>query len=359
MAGLQPNHNLLTAMKKTVILFAATLLCSCGGANYTLSGRYELPPGDSVDLLGAGGRVIASGVVRADTTVLLKGSVAEPGFAHLVDRHRLAMPASLFLEPGDIRIEGLDEEGYIVSGTPLNDKRKAFEAEMKVFINKIRNGSPEQSLEEILSEMDDLFARTVDANPDNIFGVHIFTNYVFPQIKNDPEKVRARIARFTPEMQAHPTLKRSQVQAEAVRQTAVGQPFTDLTLRNAAEETVTLSSLVRPGRWVLLDFWATWCKPCMVEVPHLKAAYDAFKEKGFEIYGVSLDSDPVKWKKVIAEEGMNWTNTVIRSDDPFDATALYDISSIPTNFLIAPDGTIAAKNLRGEQLREKLEELLK
>lgn len=346
-------------MKKIASLFAAALLCSCGGANYTLTGRYELPPGDSVDLLGAGGSVIASGVVGADTTVTLKGSVAEPGFAHLVDRHRLAMPASLFLEPGEIRIEGLDGEGYIVSGTPLNDKRKAFEAEMKVFVNKIRNGSPGQSLEEILSEMTDLYARTVDANPDNIFGVHIFTNYEFPEIKNDPEKVRARIAQFTPEMQAHPTLKRSQVQAEAVRQTAVGQSFTDLALKNAADETITLSSLVGPGRWVLLDFWATWCKPCMSEVPHLKAAYDAFKEKGFEIYGVSLDSDPVKWKKVIAEEGMNWTNTVIRSDDPFDATALYDISSLPTNFLIGPDGKIAAKNLRGERLQERLKELLK
>lgn len=346
-------------MKKTAILFAAVLLCSCGGANYTISGRYELPPGDSVDLLGAGGTVIASGVVRADTTVLLKGSVAEPGFAHLVDRNRLAMPASFFLEPGDIRIEGLDEWGYIVSGTPLNDKRKAFEEEMKVFGNKIRQGSPGQSFDEILSEMEALYARTVDANPDNIFGVHIFTNYEFPQIKNDPQKVRARIAQFTPEMQAHPTLKRSQVQAQAVLQTAVGQHFTDLALKNADGETIALSSLVGPGRWVLLDFWATWCKPCMVEIPHLKAAYDVFREKGFEIYGVSLDSDRVKWKKVIAEEGMNWTNTVIRSDDSLDATALYDISSIPTNFLIAPDGTIAAKNLRGEQLREKLEELLK
>lgn len=347
-------------MKKTAFLFAAAaLLCSCGGANYTLTGRYELPPGDSVDLLGAGGTVIASGIVGADTTITLKGRVSAPEFVQLVSRNRLAMPAGFFLEPGHIRIEGYDERSYIVVGTPLNDKRTAFEEEMKVFGNKIRKGSSGQTLEEIMSEMDDLYTRTVDANLDNVFGVFTFSNYEFPQIKGNPEKVKARIAQFTPEMQAHPTLKRSQVQAEAVRQTAVGQPFTDLALKNAAGETIALSSLVGPGRWVLLDFWATWCKPCMLEVPHLKAAYDAFKEKGFEIYGVSLDSDPVKWKKVIAEEGMEWINTVIRNDDGIDATAIYDICSIPTNFLIAPDGTIAAKNLRGEQLQMRLEELLK
>lgn len=349
-------------MKKTAILFAAAvLLCSCGGANYTLTGRYELPPGDSVDLLGTGGKVIASGIVGADTTVTLKGRVSAPEFVQLVSRNRMSRPADFFLEPGHIRIVEYNNDigFYVVTGTPFNDKKTAFEEEMMVFGEMVRKGVPGKTFDDILAECNALYARTVDANRDNIFGVYMFNNYELREIKNDPEKVKARIAQFTPEMQAHPTLKRSQVQAEAARQTAVGQPFTDLALKNAAGETVTLSSLVGPGRWVLLDFWATWCKPCMSEVPHLKKAYDTYKEKGFEIYGVSLDSDPARWEKVIAEEGMEWTNTMIRRDDGLDATALYDICSIPSNFLISPDGTIVAKNLPGTKLQARLEELMK
>ena len=174
--------------------------------------------------------------------------------------------------------------------------------------------------------------------------------------KYSPGKIKARLAQFTPEMQAHPMLKRTQTQAVTPAQTAIGQPYTDLAMKNADNETVQLSSLVGPGRWVLLDFWATWCKPCMLEVPYLKRAYAAYHDKGFEIYGISLDSDPAKWKQVIGDEGMNWVNT-IRKDAGLDPTAIYNISSIPSNFLISPEGKIVAKNLRHEHLEKKLAEV--
>ena len=127
----------------------------------------------------------------------------------------------------------------------------------------------------------------------------------------------------------------------------------------AAGETIALSSLTGPGRWVLLDFWATWCTPCMNEVPHLKKAYETFHAKGFEIYGVSLDTDLTRWENIIGEQGMNWINVAQKKGGGFDPTALYAVSSIPANFLISPKGKIVAKNLRGEHLEEKLAEVLK
>lgn len=347
-------------MKKLLTAtLAATLLCSCGGANYTITGRYELPPGDSVYLRASDNTVLAAGIVDSDTTVSLKGSVSTPEMVSLTNRSQTNRPAFFFLEPGNIRIGAYDNGlGYYpVTGTPLNDKKTAFEDKMKVIGEKVKKGG--QPFEEILAECSELYTQTVDANLDNVFGVYIFNNYEYQEIKNNPEKAKARLAQFTPEMQAHPMLERPQAQIEAAAQAAIGQPYTDLSLKNTDDETIALSSLVGPGRWVLLDFWATWCQPCMQEVPHLKKAYETYKGKGFEIYGVSLDKDLTKWRKVVEDKGMNWINVAKEKGEGFDPTAIYNISSIPTNFLISPEGKIVAKNLRGEQIEKKLAEILK
>lgn len=347
-------------MKNLPTAALAALLCSCGGANYTITGRYELPPGDSVYLLASDNTVLAAGVVNADTTVSLQGTVTTPDLVFLANAKRTNHPAWLFLEPGKIRIEKYDPAfGYVVCGTPLNDRKKAFDEAMYAFGDKLRKGSPGQSLQAILAEMNALYTQTVDANLDNVFGAWVFNSYEFQNIKDNPEKVKARLAQFTPGIQAHPMLKKSQDASQATARSAVGQPYTDFSCKNAAGETIALSSLTGPGRWVLLDFWATWCTPCMNEVPHLKKAYETFHAKGFEIYGVSLDTDLTRWENTIGEQGMNWTNVAQKKGGGFDPSALYAVSSIPANFLISPEGKIVAKNLRGKHLEEKLAEVLK
>lgn len=349
-------------MKKTLIAtFAVAILCSCGGTDYTVTGRYELAPGDSVYLYASADHSrLAAGVMSADTTVTLKGSVTTPGMAYVNNANGTGTSADFFLEPGRIQIERYDSgRGYIVSGTPLNDRRKAFEDEIMAFREKIRKGSPGQSLEDILAEMQAHYIRTVDANLDNIFGVWVFNNNEFPNLKEQPEKLRARVAQFSPEMQGHPMLKRSQQQIGVIEQSAVGRPYSDFSAKDTTDQTIALSSLVGAGRWVLIDFWATWCQPCMMEVPHLKKAYETFRSKGLEIYGISLDTDRAQWKKVIEEKGMDWVNVLPRKGKEIDPKALYSVCSIPTNFLISPDGVIVAKNLFGEELQSRLEELIK
>lgn len=348
-------------MKNLLTAALAALLCSCGGANYTITGRYELPPGDSVYLLASDNTVLAAGVVNADTTVSLQGTVTTPDLVFLANAKRTNHPAWLFLEPGKIRIEKYDPAfGYVVCGTPLNDRKKAFDEAMYAFGDKLRKGSPGQSLQAILAEMNALYTQTVDANLDNVFGAWVFNSYEFQNIKDNPEKVKARLAQFTPGIQAHPMLKKSQDASQATARSAVGQPYTDFSCKNAAGETIALSSLTGPGRWVLLDFWATWCGPCCREIPYLKEAYAAFSGRGFSIYAVSIDHDAARWQRFLAENDLPWTNVLSSGcGKQSPAAAMYGIRFIPSNFLISPDGVIVARNLPGRQLQSRLEELMK
>ena len=118
---------------------------------------------------------------------------------------------------------------------------------------------------------------------------------------------------------------------------------------------IALSSL--HGKWVFINYWASWCGPCKAEFPYVKRVYNRFSESGFEILGVSLYKEVSSWKSSIISLGLNWMHV---SDLKYWSCAparLYKVSSIPSTVLIDKNGYIIAKNLRGEELERKLEEL--
>jgi len=143
---------------------------------------------------------------------------------------------------------------------------------------------------------------------------------------------------------------------DKMKVTAIGQISPEIEMPDPDGQVIKLSSL--RGKYVLVDFWAKWCGPCRRENPNVVKAYHKYKDKGFEVFGVSLDRNREDWVKAIEEDGLTWTH--VSDLKYFDSKAAHDfnISAIPFSILLDPNGKIIAKNLRGAALDKKLEEVL-
>ncbi len=144
---------------------------------------------------------------------------------------------------------------------------------------------------------------------------------------------------------------------ERMLSTNVGQFAPEISLPSPDGKEIALSSL--KGKLVLIDFWASWCGPCRKEMPNVVKIYSKFKNKGFEIYGVSLDQDKEKWMEAITKDGINWPQVSDLKYWDNLAARIYNVQGIPYTVLIDKDGKIIAKNLRGQELEKKIAEVLK
>lgn len=190
----------------------------------------------------------------------------------------------------------------------------------------------------------------IKQNPTSPFSVSLLEQLVAQRRNPNWEAINPLLDQVAPNFKDNYIIKYLESKRKGTEITE-GKQYTDVTQPDANGKMRSLSEL--QGKYVLLDFWASWCGPCRAESPHLVKAYDKYKSKNFEIYAVSLDEDKDAWLAAVKKDGLNWIQVSDLQKRNMAAVA-YGVTAIPTNYLIDPTGKIIGKNLRGEQLEQKL-----
>jgi peroxiredoxin len=164
-------------------------------------------------------------------------------------------------------------------------------------------------------------------------------------------------AALSPALRNSPAGQQYAQQLVQQQATAIGAQAPDFVLPTPAGKQVTLTDY--RGKYVLLDFWASWCHPCRAENPQLRKAYETYKNRNFEVLGISIDEGREKWLRAIAEDQLPWTQVADLRGPQNEAAQRYNIQGIPQNFLLDPTGKIVAVNLHGDDLVAQLASYLK
>ena len=350
-------------MKKILILTAAAaVLCSCANKNkYAVDGKVE-GANSMVYLFDEKDNILDSAAV-ANGVFRFEGVAEKPQAAILRDARDdgATFGAMLILEPGTITVARSEQEqnALFATGTVSNDANTAYMTAGSELIREFRDPeTTDERREAIEEEYEELGSQALEQNRNNYFGVVMLSQQAYGL---SGQEILDEIALFPAELQQTGEMTKIRENAEQKLKTDVGQPYIDVVQPDADGKEVSLKSVVEnpATKYVLLDFWASWCGPCMGEVPHLKKTYGEFHDKGFEIYGVSFDNNRDKWLAAVKDNGMDWIHVSTLGGFDNQAAKDYAVQAIPTNLLIDREGRIVAKNLRGEALYEKIGELLK
>lgn len=245
---------------------------------------------------------------------------------------------------------------------------KANDSAMQRFIRDLRDQQERMKNDSVFNNERMTEMRRISAERDRIDqdfvrqtpGSLISFDILHKRIRNidNPDTILARLAVLSPKVLAHPEVKAFITASEKMRTVGIGKIAPEFSLPDTAGRTVALKDF--RGKYVLLDFWASWCGPCRAENPHVVAAYEKYKDKNFTVLAVSLDKagDHAAWMKAIHQDGLTWTHVSDLQHWKTEAVQLYFVKGVPQNFLIGPDGKIIAKNLRGAKLTEVLEQTL-
>jgi len=301
------------------------------------------------------------------------GDIAEPTFCRLstVSRQLIAQGAavdnagdevSIFLSPAKMEVTHIDSfPNIIMKGSSAHTDYKEFEKiikpyndSMQAFFNDYKQYSAEGNLEKtkeiemkatfLAQEIRGIFRSFIQSHPSSFMSFLLLQQYAGNDL--NVSETEPLFDMLTEEIKSYRSVVQFKHRLDIAKRTSIGQMAADFTQNDTLGNPVTLSSL--RGKYLLVDFWASWCQPCRIENPNVVEAFNRYKDKGFFVLGVSLDRPGAEeaWLKAIHDDGLTWTHV---SDLQFwnNAVAvMYGIQSIPQNLLLDPTGKIIGKNLR-------------
>ncbi len=360
-------------MKKVlIILIIANCLFSCVPSTYKIKGIVDNSGlnGATVFLKQRLNRVWISmdSVVIKNNEFSFKGKsdTAKIVYLSVENSPKSKFHQALILENGKISVQ-IDTAGFmVIGGTIHNDSLQQYQQAKFDFYKRAEKvyqaaedslNTPDQQVQ--LDAQINLLNReevAIDmnyclSNIKTIVGTFIFTNSFYNMSTAQKEEILNRMGATAKQ---NDRVKQIMVDTEIEKRVAVGKTFTDFRLPTLSGDSLSLSDLVGKTDYVLIDFWASWCGPCMRSLPGLEKLYNKYKGVKLQVLGVSLDEDKTSWKNIVIGKNLNWKHVSDLKGWKCQAARLYAVNSIPSSVLIDKSGKIVGRNLNAEEIEQIL-----
>jgi thiol-disulfide isomerase/thioredoxin len=363
-------------MRQLIFILCAAFVASirAGGQGYVIDGEVTGAEGQTVSLkqfrdmkpVDIGSATVKSG------RFTLKGKLACPEFCLLYVGDNGQRPLQFFVENSNIRIvadaERLNQAK--VTGSKENDIFTEFVNEFEKYnqqqqrldgsyattVNQSDAASIRTQTERLEADWTAFMIAFVQKYPGKVSTAFIVTNFMLRTL--DMRQLEQAASGFGATAEQSQWVKILKDNISSLKRTAIGQPFPDLTLKTPDDRPISISDYAGKGKYVLLDFWASWCGPCRNANPGVVELYRRYRDKGFEIVGISLDRGKKEWIEAIKSDNLAWPHMSDLNYWQSAAAKLYSVSSIPYTVLLNREGKIIAKGLHASELKAKLAELM-